>query len=70
MLTELLSAVFSNMLYFTLHLQNGSSFPKPLTAAEEKRCFERMKSGEKEAEHREDHPHGRGGRHRHEHDRL
>ncbi len=49
MLTELLSTVFSNMLYFTLHLQNGSSFPKPLNAAEEKRCFERMKSGDKEA---------------------
>ena len=49
MLTELLSAVFSNMLYFTLHLQNGSSFPKPLSAAEEKRCFERMKNGDKEA---------------------
>ena len=49
MLTELLSAVFSNMLYFTLHLQNGSYFPKPLTAAEEKRCFERMKIGDKEA---------------------
>ncbi len=49
MLTELLSAVFSNLLYFTLHLQNGSSFPKPLSAAEEKRCFERMKGGDKEA---------------------
>ena len=49
MLTELLSAVFSNMLYFTLHLQNGSSFPKPLSAAEEKRCFEHMKIGDKEA---------------------
>lgn len=49
MLTELLSAVFSNLLYFTLHLQNGSSFPKPLSAAEEKHCFERMKDGDKEA---------------------
>ena len=49
MLTELLSAVFSNLLYFTLHLQNGSSFPKPLTAAEDKKCFERMKCGDKEA---------------------
>ena len=49
MLTELLSAVFSNLLYFTLHLQNGSSFPKPLNAAEEKKCFERMNCGDKEA---------------------
>ena len=49
MLTELLSAVFSNLLYFTLHLQNGSSFPKPLNAAEEKSCFERMKNGDKDA---------------------
>jgi len=49
MLTELLSAVFSNLLYFTLHLQNGSSFPKPLNAAEEKNCFKRMKSGDNDA---------------------
>ena len=49
MLTELLSAVFSNLLYFTLHLQNGSSFPKPLNAAEEKQCFERMKNNDKDA---------------------
>lgn len=49
MLTELLSAVFSNLLYFTLHLQNGNSFPKPLNAAEEKRCFERIKAGDKSA---------------------
>ena len=49
MLTELLSAVFSNLLYFTLHLQNGNSFPKPLNAAEEKRCFELIKSGNKDA---------------------
>lgn len=46
MLLELLSTVFSNLLYFTLHLQNANSFPKPLSAKKERECFEKMKQGD------------------------
>lgn len=46
MLTELLQAILSNLLYFTLHLQNANSFPKPLSAKRERECFEKMKQGD------------------------
>ncbi len=49
MLNEIINAVISNLLYFTLHLQNANSFPKPLSAKEERECFERMKDGDKQA---------------------
>ena len=50
MLTELLNAVLSHLLYFTLHLQNAGSFSKPLSAKEERACFERMKAGDRAAQ--------------------
>ena len=46
MLTELLQAILSNLMYFTLHLQNANSFPKPLSAKQERECFEKMKGGD------------------------
>lgn len=46
MLTELLAGVFSNILYFALHIDSGKVFPKPLSAAEEAECFRRMKEGD------------------------
>lgn len=49
MLMQLINAVFSNLLYFTLHLQNSSSFPKPLSSEEEQKSFERMSNGDNEA---------------------
>lgn len=49
MLFELISTVFSNVMYFALHIRNANSFPKPLSAKEEKLCFERMKNGDKQA---------------------
>ncbi len=49
MIFQLLCAVLSNLVYLPLHLQNSSSFPKPLSAKEEMLCFEQMKSGDKEA---------------------
>lgn len=49
MLIELINAVLSNLMYFTLHLQSGSSFPKPLSAKEERLCFERMKNSDQQA---------------------
>ena len=50
MLTELLQTIISNLLYFTLHLQNANSVPKPLSAKRERECFEKMKNGDKLAE--------------------
>ena len=46
MLTELLQTILSNLMYFTLHLQNANSFPKPLYAKRERECFEKMKGGD------------------------
>ncbi len=52
MLADLLNAVLSHLLYFTLHLENAGSFPKPLSAKEERACFEQMKAGDKAAQKR------------------
>lgn len=49
MFLEIINAVLSNLLYFTLHLQNANSFPKPLNAKEETECFEKMKAGDEQA---------------------
>ena len=49
MFTEFLNAVLSNLLYFALHLQNGGSFPRPLSAEKEKECFSKMKDGDEPA---------------------
>jgi RNA polymerase sporulation-specific sigma factor len=49
MLAQLLSFLCSNFLFLALHLDSGSSFPKPLCAKEERRCFEAMAKGDKEA---------------------
>ncbi|MBQ6675122.1 MAG: RNA polymerase sporulation sigma factor SigK [Ruminococcus sp.] len=38
-----------NLLYFALHFDGRSVFPKPLSAAEERECFERMEKGDKAA---------------------
>lgn len=37
------------MLYLMLHLENTGSFPKPLSAAEEREALERMKNGDSSA---------------------
>lgn len=39
MLLELLSAITTKMLYLILHIENAGSFPKPLSAKEEKRLL-------------------------------
>lgn len=49
MFTAILSALSANLLYFILHLQNGSSFPKPLSAKEEREYLEQMANGDKNA---------------------
>ncbi len=49
MLIEIINAVLSNLMYFTLHLQNASSFPKPLSPKQEREAFEKMKAGDQNA---------------------
>lgn len=45
----LLPFLFSNLLFFLLHISGSGSFPKPLSAAEEKECFEKMAAGDEKA---------------------
>lgn len=52
MLLELLSAITTKMLYLILHIENAGSFPKPLSAKEEKKALEQMASGDTEAKNR------------------
>ncbi|MBR6408452.1 MAG: RNA polymerase sporulation sigma factor SigK [Clostridia bacterium] len=42
-------SVLSNVFYFVLHVLNSGSFPKPLSAAEEKECLIKMKDGDENA---------------------
>lgn len=49
MLSALLSAISSNLLYFVLHISGGNSFPKPLGAKEEADALHRMKNGDPDA---------------------
>ncbi|MBQ7203143.1 MAG: RNA polymerase sporulation sigma factor SigK [Eubacterium sp.] len=49
MLSALLSILSANILYFILHLQTSSSFPKPLTSKEEQMYLEKMAQGDKNA---------------------
>lgn len=49
MLSALFSSIFANMFYLMLHLQNAGSFPKPLSAKEEREALERLKNGDAEA---------------------
>ncbi len=49
MLAALLSAVFSHLMFLVLHVTGGSSFPRPLTAAEERALLEKMKAGDRSA---------------------
>lgn len=49
MLSALLSAISANLIYFILHIQNTSSFPKPLFSERRAKMLERMKNGDKNA---------------------
>ncbi len=46
MLLELLSAIGTNMLYLMLHIEGAGSFPKPLSAKEERAALERFQAGD------------------------
>ena len=44
-----LGLALSGFIFFILHVTGSGSFPRPLTAQEEKDCLERMKQGDREA---------------------
>ncbi len=49
MLSALLSALGAHLIYFILHIQNTSSFPKPLPPKEEALMLEKMRNGDQNA---------------------
>lgn len=49
MFASLLSQIFSNLVYLALHVTNAGSFPKPLSAEEERRLVTEMENGNQEA---------------------
>ncbi len=49
MFLEFLSYVFGKIIFFTGSILNGSSYPKPLSAEEEKEALRKMKEGDKSA---------------------
>ena len=49
MFSAILSILSANFLYFILHINNTSSFPKPLNAKDESDALERLKNGDKDA---------------------
>lgn len=49
MFAHLIEMILSNCLYFALHLERNGAFPKPLSAKEEKGCFQKMAEGDESA---------------------
>ncbi len=49
---DLVMQVLSRMLFMVLHVVNSGSFPKPLTAAQEKEAFAAMRQGDRTARQR------------------
>ncbi|MCL2370538.1 MAG: RNA polymerase sporulation sigma factor SigK [Firmicutes bacterium] len=49
MIFESLMTFLSKVLFFTGYINNNTSFPKPLTAEEEKKTIQKMKDGDAEA---------------------
>ena len=46
---EMIFSLFSQMVFFVLHVINSGSFPKPLTAAQERQALAAMRTGDKAA---------------------
>ena len=46
MFSALLSFLSANVLLFILHIDGSSSFPKPLSAKEERAVLERLQDGD------------------------
>ena len=49
MISALLTLLGTNLLLLILHIQNSSSFPKPLSAKEEREALEKMADGDRAA---------------------
>ena len=49
MWSELLAFLASHLLYFALHLEKSSTFPKPLSAVQEQEYFQRLEQGDEKA---------------------
>ncbi len=49
MLSLWLSALAGGFLYFALHLTTSGSFPRPLSAAQERECLQKIRQGDQEA---------------------
>lgn len=49
MFSAILSALSAHLIYFILHIQNTSSFPKPLSPKEEEEQLKKMEQGDKNA---------------------
>lgn len=52
MFTAFLTSILSGILFWILRVSGGSSFPKPLSAAEEQDCLQKMKAGDASARNR------------------
>ena len=44
----LIVVALSNLLYFALHVTSTGSFPKPLSAKEERECLEKIREGDED----------------------
>ena len=62
---SMVAELLSNMLFLVLSVVNGSSFPKPLSAKEERQALEQMARGDRNARQRliEHHRADQGGGH-------
>jgi RNA polymerase sporulation-specific sigma factor len=49
MYTVVILFALCNCIYLALHLTNGSSFPKPLSRAQERECLEKIRQGDNDA---------------------
>jgi hypothetical protein len=49
MIFSLAGLAAANLVYLILHVTNSGSFPRPLTADEERRCLERLRAGDESA---------------------
>lgn len=52
MYSLLIVLALSNLLYFALHVTTGGSFPKPLSAKEERECLEKIRDGDENAKNK------------------
>ena len=52
MFSALIAFALSGALYLALHVTSSGAFPRPLSAAEEHECLEKIKQGDKEAKNK------------------